>query len=140
MLKSSIFELQNCNLHQKKANFFHYCQYNVQYCSLTSQALKCTARTHIASYYQSGFRTHIAPHKLQPHIASHALQIGICLRVFEQNQDLICMKINVLFSPFNNSFISIPKMDWSNAYQITDSYTYLKEICRFWPKSYYQNK
>ena len=52
----------------------------MRYCGRTSQALKCTARTHIASYYQNGFRTHIATcyrtsHlcKLQPHIASHAL-------------------------------------------------------------------
>jgi hypothetical protein len=81
LLKSSIFELQNHNLHQKKANFFHYCQNNVQYCSLTSQALKCTAHTHITSYYQSGFSTHIATcyhtshlRKLQPNIASLALK------------------------------------------------------------------
>ena len=84
LLKSSIFEQQNRNLHPKKENFnsqlFHYCQNNVRYWGCTSQALKCTARTHTASYYQNGFRTHIATcyctshlSKLQPHIASHGL-------------------------------------------------------------------
>ena len=46
-------------LHQKKANFFHHCQNNVYYCGRTSQAIKCTAQAHIASYYQNGFHTHI---------------------------------------------------------------------------------
>ena len=53
----------------------------VPYCSHTLQTWKCTARTHITSYYQNGFRTHIAScdrtshlRKLRPHIASHALQ------------------------------------------------------------------
>ena len=34
----------------------------------TLQALKCIARTHIASYIQNGFRTHIATYELRPHI------------------------------------------------------------------------
>ena len=53
---------------------------NVRYFGRTSEAWKCTARTHIESYYQNGFRTHIetcyrTSHlcKLRPHIASHVL-------------------------------------------------------------------
>ena len=49
-------------------------------CDRTSHTLKSTARTHIATYNQSGFapahrnlRPHIATRNLRSHIASHAL-------------------------------------------------------------------
>ena len=55
---------------------------------IISKPWKCTECTLIASYYQYGFRTHMATcdcswhlHKLRPHIASHALvhtSIKIC--------------------------------------------------------------
>ena len=66
----------------------------VRYCGHTSQAWKCTARKHITSYYQNGFRTHIATCDLssqiaevRPHIASHAL--------------VNCMYLAVLFRSYN---------------------------------------
>ena len=48
-------------------------QNNVRYCSGTSQALKCTAPTHVASYCQNGSARTSHLCKSQSHIANHAL-------------------------------------------------------------------
>ena len=59
-------------------------------CDRTSHTLKSTARTHIATYNQSGFapahrnlRPHIATRNLRSHIASHALIFSITDTIFD---------------------------------------------------------
>ena len=80
-----IFELWNCNLHQKKVNgnhqFFSFLPKWFGICGRTSQALRSNTCMHITSYYQNGFCRHIPTchrtshfSKLQQHIASHALE------------------------------------------------------------------
>ena len=83
LLKGSIFELQNCNMHQKKGHshlhILHYC-WKMCKIVIAHRKPKNAPHAHTSQVSKNGFaRTHrnllphIATHNLLSHIASHAL-------------------------------------------------------------------